>query len=99
MFSCDFFEAVVVELDVLGAGAAAAGAAVEPVDFFSVDLLSVFALFASVLSADLLSVFELLASDFLLEPNHSFTPPWAAHAPRFDVADVKVPSLHSPVDP
>ena len=87
MFSCDFFEAVVVELDVLGAGAAAAGAAVEPVDFFSVDLLSVFALFASVLSASLFS-FLLLASDFLLEPNHSFTPPWAAHAPRFDVADV-----------
>jgi len=82
MFSCDFFDAAVVELDVLGAGAAAAGAAVEPVDF-----VSVFELFASVLSADLLSLL-LLASDFLLEPNHSFTPPWAAHAPRFDVADV-----------
>jgi hypothetical protein len=73
MFSCDFFDAVVVELDVLGAGAAAAGAAVELVDFFSVDLLSVFAL---------------LASDFLPDPYQSFTPPWAAHAPRFDVADV-----------
>jgi hypothetical protein len=73
MFSCDFFDVVADELDVLGAGAAAAGAAaVELVDFFSVELLSVL----------------LLASDFLPDPYQSFTPPWLAQAPRFDVADV-----------
>ena len=28
---------------------------------------------------------------------HSFTPPWPLQAPLFDVAEVVLPSLHTPV--
>jgi hypothetical protein len=72
----------------VGDAAAAAGAAA-----FSVDL----SLFDPDVDPD--EVADLLVAVDFFPPYQSLTPPCAAHAPRFDSAEVYVPSLHSPVDP